>query len=114
MYSNKAVQSSKVTGFSQFQRIAGMAKLVLDLPHSNTDAERAFSMVGLNKTKTMNSLGPGWNPIINLDNQDSWPGAPLQMEGPLNAHQGIKDSHKPLQQGTQIFIKVILILLLTP
>lgn len=32
-----------------------MAQLVLDLPHSNTDAERVFSMVGLNKTKTMNS-----------------------------------------------------------
>ncbi|XP_034092754.1 uncharacterized protein LOC117560097 [Gymnodraco acuticeps] len=46
----------KVTGLSQFGRLTKIAQLVLVLPHSNADAERVFSMVGLNKTKTMNSL----------------------------------------------------------
>lgn len=48
--------SSQVTGVRLFQRLAKIAKLVLVLPHSNADAERVFSMVGLNKTKTRNSL----------------------------------------------------------
>ncbi|KAJ4919361.1 hypothetical protein JOQ06_013881 [Pogonophryne albipinna] len=46
----------KVTGLSQFGRLTKIAQLVLVLPHSNADAERVFSMVGLNKTKTRNSL----------------------------------------------------------
>lgn len=33
-----------------------MAKLVLTLPHSNTDEEIVFSIVGLNKTETRNRL----------------------------------------------------------
>ncbi|KAJ8353315.1 hypothetical protein SKAU_G00208820 [Synaphobranchus kaupii] len=41
---------------SQFQRLASIAKLVLVLPHFNADAERVFSVVGLNKTKTRNNL----------------------------------------------------------
>lgn len=47
---------SKVTGLSQFGRLSKIAALVLVLLHSNADAERFFSMVGLNKTKTRNSL----------------------------------------------------------
>ena len=43
-------------GVKLFQRLATIAKLVLVLPHSNADAERVFSLVGLNKTKTRNSL----------------------------------------------------------
>lgn len=41
---------------SQFGRLSKIAALVLVLPDSNADAERVFSMVGLNKTKTRNSL----------------------------------------------------------
>ena len=37
-------------------RLSTIAKLVLVLPYSNADAERVFSVVGLNKTKTRNSL----------------------------------------------------------
>ena len=48
--------SSQVTGVSLFPRLATIAKIVLVLPHSNADAERVFSVVGLNKTKTRNSL----------------------------------------------------------
>ena len=47
---------SKVTGMSSFGRLSKVAKLVLVLPHSNADAERVFSVVGLNKTKTRNRL----------------------------------------------------------
>ena len=43
-------------GVNQFQRLASIAKLVLVLPHSNADAERVFSVVGLNKTKSRNRL----------------------------------------------------------
>lgn len=45
-----------MTGAKEFERLAAVAKLVLVLPHSNADAERVFSVVGLNKTKTRNSL----------------------------------------------------------
>ena len=45
-----------MTGANEFERLAAVAKLVLVLPHSNSDAERVFSVVGLNKTKTRNSL----------------------------------------------------------
>ena len=45
-----------MTGANEFQRLAAVAKLVLVLPHSNADAEWVFSVVGLNKTKTRNSL----------------------------------------------------------
>ena len=41
---------------SRFGRLSRIAQLVLVLPHSNADAERVFSVVGLNKTKTRNSL----------------------------------------------------------
>ena len=41
---------------SRFGRLSRIAKLVLVLPHSNADAERVFSVVGLNKTKTRNSF----------------------------------------------------------
>ncbi|KAJ8381382.1 hypothetical protein SKAU_G00021600 [Synaphobranchus kaupii] len=55
-WAEMATRKHKVTGVSQFQRLASIAKLVLVLPHSNADAERVFSVVGLNKTKTTNSL----------------------------------------------------------
>ncbi|KAK0151138.1 Protein FAM200B [Merluccius polli] len=47
---------NKVTGLLEFGRLSKIAALVLVLPHSNADAKRVFSMVGLNKTKTRNSL----------------------------------------------------------
>nr|XP_043872485.1 uncharacterized protein LOC122761339 isoform X2 [Solea senegalensis] len=47
---------NKVTGLSQFARLSKIAELVLVLPHSSADAERVFSMVGLNETKTRDSL----------------------------------------------------------
>lgn len=50
------VHLSQVTGVLRFPRLAATSKLVLVLPHSNADAERVFSVVGLNKTKTRNSL----------------------------------------------------------
>ncbi|XP_060769617.1 uncharacterized protein LOC132878008 [Neoarius graeffei] len=51
-----ATRKNKVTEVREFPRLSAVAKLVLILPHSNTDAERVFSAVGLNKTKTRNSL----------------------------------------------------------
>src|SRR4029434_887240 len=50
------VHSQYVAGTKEFERLVAVAKLVLVLPHSNADAERVFSVVGLNKTKTRNSL----------------------------------------------------------
>ncbi|KAK7907607.1 hypothetical protein WMY93_016219 [Mugilogobius chulae] len=46
----------KVTGQNQFPRLATIAKLILVLRQSNATAERVFSLVGLNKIKTRNSL----------------------------------------------------------
>ncbi|XP_072168656.1 uncharacterized protein [Diadema setosum] len=46
-----------ITGQLRFQRLAKVAQLVLCLPHSNADAERVFSSIGLNKTETRNALG---------------------------------------------------------
>lgn len=40
----------------EFGRLSKIAALVLVLPHFNADAERVFSMVELNKTKTRKSL----------------------------------------------------------
>src|SRR4029434_6852558 len=50
------VHSQYVAGTKEFERLVAVAKLVLVLPHSNADAERVFSVVGLHKTKTRNSL----------------------------------------------------------
>ncbi|KAJ4932560.1 hypothetical protein JOQ06_010978 [Pogonophryne albipinna] len=55
-WANMASLKHKVTGVGRFDRLSTVAKLVLVLPHSNADAERVFSVVGLNKTKTRNSL----------------------------------------------------------
>ncbi|XP_033967957.2 uncharacterized protein [Pseudochaenichthys georgianus] len=55
-WGNMASMKNKVTGMSRFGRLSRIAKLVLVLPHSKADAERVFSVVGLNKTKTRNSL----------------------------------------------------------
>ena len=57
---------------SRFGRLSHIAKLVLVLPHSNADAEQVFSVVGLNKTKTRNSLALE-ETIINLDSEDGEP-----------------------------------------
>ncbi len=45
-----------MTGAKEFERLAAVDKLVLVLPHANADAERVFSVVGLNKTKRRDSL----------------------------------------------------------
>lgn len=55
-WGSMASMKNKVTGMSRFARLSHIAKLVLVLPHSNADAERVFSMVGLNNTNTRNSL----------------------------------------------------------
>ncbi|XP_041482851.1 uncharacterized protein LOC121429723 isoform X2 [Lytechinus variegatus] len=47
---------NEVTGRPKFLRLTKVAQLVLCLPHSNADAERVFSSIGLNKTDTRNSL----------------------------------------------------------
>ena len=47
---------NEVTGQPQFGMLAKVAQLVLCLPHSNADAERVFSAIGLNKTDTRNAL----------------------------------------------------------
>lgn len=48
--------TSRVSGIQRFPRLAQVAKLVLVLPHSNADAERVFSMIGLNKGEVRNAL----------------------------------------------------------
>ncbi|KAK6269308.1 hypothetical protein J4Q44_G00393770 [Coregonus suidteri] len=55
-WAEMATRKHKVTGAKEFERLAAVAKLVLVLPHANADAERVFSVVGLNKTKRRNSL----------------------------------------------------------
>ncbi|XP_061093937.1 uncharacterized protein LOC133126086 [Conger conger] len=55
-WAEMATRKHKVTGANEFERLAAVAKLVLVLPHSNADAERVFSVVGLNKTNIRNSL----------------------------------------------------------
>ncbi|XP_048008269.1 uncharacterized protein LOC125243045 [Megalobrama amblycephala] len=55
-WAEMANRKHKVTGAKEFERLAAVAKLVLVLPHANADAERVFSVVGLNKTKRRNSL----------------------------------------------------------
>ena len=47
---------SSVTEELKFPRLGAVAVLVLCLPHSNADAERVFSQIGLNKTGTRNQL----------------------------------------------------------
>lgn len=47
---------NRISGTLQFPRLVTVAQLVLILPHSNADAERTFSVVGLNKTDTRNKL----------------------------------------------------------
>lgn len=54
------------TGMSRFQRLPKVAKLVMTLLHSNANAERVFSMIRLNKTKTRNSLAPNGTLFIPL------------------------------------------------
>ena len=77
-----------MTGAKEFERLAAVAKLVLVLPHSNADAERVFTIVGLNKTKNRNSVG--WHPVLNNDHKDGRSGALLQMGAPHRGHQGLQ------------------------
>ncbi|KAK6313957.1 hypothetical protein J4Q44_G00154160 [Coregonus suidteri] len=55
-WAEMATRKHKVTGAKEFERLAAVAKLVLVLPHANADADRVFSVVGLNKTKRRHSL----------------------------------------------------------
>ncbi|XP_047202552.1 uncharacterized protein LOC124856284 isoform X6 [Girardinichthys multiradiatus] len=47
---------SGITGTLRFPRLMKVAQLVLCLPHSNSDAERSFSLIGHNRTDTRNRL----------------------------------------------------------
>ncbi|RXN16530.1 hypothetical protein ROHU_027475 [Labeo rohita] len=78
-WANMASLKHKVTGVGRFERLSTMAKLVLVLPHSNADAERVFSLVGLNKTKTKKQPCPGGNTVISNGNQGGRLGAMLQV-----------------------------------
>ncbi|MGH0154834.1 UNVERIFIED_CONTAM: hypothetical protein FKN15_046591 [Acipenser sinensis] len=51
-----ATIKSPVTGMPKLPRLSKVAQLILTLPYSNADAERVFSMIGLNKTDTRNAL----------------------------------------------------------
>ncbi len=75
-----------MSGAKEFERLAAVAKLVLVLPHANADAERVFSVVGLNKTKRRDSLALD-GIVINNDHKDGQSGALLQMGAPLRYHQ---------------------------
>ncbi|XP_034082868.1 uncharacterized protein LOC117553157 [Gymnodraco acuticeps] len=56
VWAHLTTQKSRVTGKEQFPRLGKVAQLVLCLPHSNRDAERVFSVIGLNKTECRNRL----------------------------------------------------------
>ena len=88
-----------MAGTKEFERLVAVAKLVLVLPHSNADAERVFSVVGLNKTKTRNSLAlDGTLSSIMAIKM----GALFQMGAPLRGHQGLQEGHRPVQPCPQI------------
>ncbi len=70
-----------MTRAKEFERLAAVAKLVLVLPHANADAERVFSVVGLNKPREETAYH-GWQPVINNDHKDGQSGALLQMGAP--------------------------------
>lgn len=53
-----------LTGVNRFQRLFSLPKCVLVLPYSSADAERVFSVVGINKTKTKKQLGLRWNTLL--------------------------------------------------
>ena len=55
-WTDLSLKKDPVTRLTQFPLLAKVARLVLTLPHSNADAERVFSAIGLNKTKTRNRL----------------------------------------------------------
>ena len=56
MWSALAAAKDRATKLHKFGRLAKVARLVLTLPHSNADAERVFSAIGLNKTDIRNRL----------------------------------------------------------
>ncbi|KAK6490362.1 hypothetical protein HHUSO_G4876 [Huso huso] len=56
VWAHMATIKSPVTGMPKLPRLSKVAQLILTLPHSNADAERVFSMIGLNKTDTRNAL----------------------------------------------------------
>ncbi|XP_058882410.1 uncharacterized protein LOC117972348 isoform X2 [Acipenser ruthenus] len=56
VWAHMATIKSPVTGMPKLPMLSKVAQLILTLPHSNADAERVFSMIGLNKTDTRNAL----------------------------------------------------------
>lgn len=64
-----------------------LPKPVLVLPHSNTNAGRVLSTVGLNKTKARSALAPG----------ESLSSVMTAMGAPGLCHQGIKVCHEHFQ-----------------
>ena len=46
----------RASGTFKFPKLFKVAQIVLSMPHSNADAERTFSLIGLNKTDTRNRL----------------------------------------------------------
>ena len=47
---------NRASGTFKFPKLSKVAQIVLSMPHSNADAERTFSLIGLNKTDTRNRL----------------------------------------------------------
>ncbi|XP_042604440.1 uncharacterized protein LOC122141339 [Cyprinus carpio] len=47
---------NRASGILKVPKLSKVALIVLSLPHSNADAERTFSVIGLNKTDTRNRL----------------------------------------------------------
>lgn len=47
---------NRASGILKVPKLSKVAQIVLSLPHSNADAERTFSVIGLNKTDTRNRL----------------------------------------------------------
>ncbi|KAK6481138.1 hypothetical protein HHUSO_G17313 [Huso huso] len=56
VWAHMATIKSPVTGMPKLPMLSKVEQLILTLPHSNADAERVFSMIGLNKTDTRNAL----------------------------------------------------------
>lgn len=57
LYWHRIGQVEDMAGKLRYPLLTRLAKSVLIIPHGNADVERIFSHMGLNKTKTRNSLG---------------------------------------------------------
>ena len=51
-------EMTSADGTQQFKRLFPIAKLILSLPHSNTEEERLFSTAKQNKTAFRSNLDP--------------------------------------------------------